>query len=486
MEKILINILIFLLVFATLKEGVSWANPVVRIPLYASQISLDPTNVQDQSSLWVSRHINCQIIREVGGKLELEAADKVYYKDPLNLIIEIKKGITFNDGSLLTARDVLATFQFLEEKRNIFRSIFEWIKGISIVNDHSIIINLEKPNTQILQYLSSPNYIISKKDFLENAAKDSTVWKKPVGCGAYHIKHSDNKSIQLEPRIRKNMPEIHFYFTQGNQISVHEIDSYDVISLSVEDKKELSKDFEIVKIFDPYHVFLGLNVSQERWKKRENRCHLFSKLDFQKVIDRYEEDVEVAKDVLPRGILGYTTGIDYPAHLRFSQYNGSYPKEDFCLGLLSVSIPQKYRKDYAAAFEVLFDTVRQINIVDPKSFGDQFQRSECDALVLGLKSNVLDAYEYLLTLSEQDANFTGYWDPNLIEKIKDSQNVSNMEEKASRYQTLTSMIRNQCLYYPILTIPMKEVFVRKGLYLPDLGTVPLNEYFIGNGKWRNK
>jgi len=60
MEKILIWM--SLITFFSSANGVPPLRKMIRIPLPSSTISLDPTAVQDDSSLWVSRQVNCQLI----------------------------------------------------------------------------------------------------------------------------------------------------------------------------------------------------------------------------------------------------------------------------------------------------------------------------------------------------------------------------------------------------------------------------------------
>jgi hypothetical protein len=60
------------------------------IPLVAKEISLDPRTVQDQSSLWISRHINCQLMRSSGRIPELEAAKEFRFITPTEIQVTLK------------------------------------------------------------------------------------------------------------------------------------------------------------------------------------------------------------------------------------------------------------------------------------------------------------------------------------------------------------------------------------------------------------
>ena len=112
-------------------------------------------------------------------------------------------------------------------------------------------------------------------------------------------------------------------------------------------------------------------------------------------------------------------------------------------------------------------------------FGERFQDSGCDSLAIGFKSNYLDGYEYLLLFSEKDANFTGYWNPDLIAEIKGSQNFDNNKTKFDGYQAIAEKIRKECLLLPVLTLPMRKIYVRNELKTPRIGMTAVNDYFLG-------
>mgnify|MGYP001615890027 CR=1 FL=1 len=167
MAKIL-NILLILKVSTTLLyiESANTAEPL-RIPLHASHISLDPTAVQDLSALWVSRQVNCQLVRSQGSTLVFEAAETVHFETPLKIKIKLKDTNRFHDGSRVTAQDVAATFNHLKTSRTILRNIFLWIRAIEVIGTNELVLTLSKPIPQFLKVLSAPNYALFKKSFLE-------------------------------------------------------------------------------------------------------------------------------------------------------------------------------------------------------------------------------------------------------------------------------------------------------------------------------
>lgn len=486
MEKILKkSCLVILLLMAGLPSFADSAmTTAIRIPLATSFVSLDPSGIQDQSSLWVSRQVNCQLIRSNAGNLAMDAADSINFIDPLTLHVKLNQKMRFHDGSAVTSDDVMASFENIKKHRHAYRSIFSWVKNIQKIDDFNFRFLLHKPAPQFLDFLASPLYAVFKKSFIDQASQNSSLWEAPLGCGKYQISHHYKTIHQLvlKPAQNKNLRDLQFYLLGENQVFSYDVDKYDIVGLPIVGDAKAIPNYLTVKIFDPYHVFLALNARLPEWQSRENRCALFSKLDRRPVLQSYGDVAEVAKDIYPRGILGYNSKIDYPADLLAAKKPDLKPLQTgFCLSTLSVSIPLEKRQFYAEMLRSSYGDVLQQTIDNAKEFGKRFEESRCDALVLGLKSNVFDAYEYLLSFTSDDStiNFSGYRNPVIQKMIADSQNLENDFEKSVKYQEISEAVRKECVYYPILTIPMKNVLIKDNLKAPGLGSTPLNEYDLG-------
>jgi len=475
------RILIFTsLLLSILSQSAFADTKTLKIPLYASEISLDPSGVQDQSSLWVSRQINCQLVRLSEGKIVNEAAEQIEFTTPLKLKISLKNNVFFTDGEKVTSDDVINSFLYLKDSRKVLRNIFDHIKTINKIDNRTIEIELTRPSP-ILRTLSSPHYSIHKSSFIEQISRGTEDWSFPIGCGGYQIVPSGKKELLMLKSITGKL-NIYFFLSQKNQVESKEAHKFDIISSPVVGSDIHEKDFILKKVFDPYHLFFGLNTKKDTWKAKSKRCSLFSKINVQSILKAYGDQVELAKDFFPRGVLGYKPRsplIKTQEHDYIEKKNNVYD-QSFCLSTLSVSIPEKYRESFLEVFKSIYKKVDGKSILDTKNFVKIFQNSNCDIIAMGLKSNYLDGYEYLLTYSEREVNLTGYWDEMLVKKIKESQSIENAEDRAQIYQSLSEEILGTCTIYPIATIPYKSIYVKKGLMTPDIGKVPLNEYYLGN------
>ena len=478
MEKIL-NYIIFLsyLLFSVNVFGTP-TEPPLKIPLNAAKVSLDPSGIQDRSSLFVSRQVNCQLVRSYGSIVKEEAAESIQFETPTKIAITIKKQAKFQDGSPVTAEDIVASLNHLRKSRLVLRNVFTWIKKTDVINSNKIIITLKEPVPQFLSVLSSPNYAIFKKLFLKRAEKNPALWKMPIGCGNYKVVFSNDHIIKLTP-LREGRP-IEFYLKKSNQLLANEIDQYDISDLHLLGESPKVQQFKMIEIFDPTQIFLGLNSRTKQWRNKEDRCAFISKLNPQPVISSYAKRARSADDILPEGILGHESSTQSMREIA-KKYGSKQlsPMKSFCLSYLTVSIPEYFRSAYLDMVKKIYKNTRAIYITDNTHFGKKFVESDCDAIVLGLKSNTLDGYDILAIFSEIDPNFTGFFDASLTKEIEGSQNEINPQIRALHYRDIINKIENQCLVYPILTVPMRYVYLKKGLYAPNIGKSPLNEYYLG-------
>ena len=110
------NFFMFLIILVTLPiSAQAVPSNDLRVTLQSSLISLDPGGIQDSQSLQVSRQVNCQFVRSQGSVFVLDAAESIKYLTPLKIILKINNKAKFHDGTPVTARDALASFNYIKE-----------------------------------------------------------------------------------------------------------------------------------------------------------------------------------------------------------------------------------------------------------------------------------------------------------------------------------------------------------------------------------
>ena len=455
----------------------------LKVTLQSSVISLDPGGVQDSQSLFVSRQVNCQLVRNQGSIFVLDAAESVKYITPLKIVLKIKNQARFHDGTSITAEDVVESFNYIKESRNIFKNFFIWIKTIEIVDNKTIVFSLEKHIPQFLKVLSATNFTIFKKYFLKKARNDKSLWNAPLGCGGYKVAAFNNQQIKLTP-ISEGLP-ITFNLIKENQVSAADAGNYDIITLRViGDSKELN-EFNTLEMLDPIQYFVGLNSTSRVWKNKYERCNFLTQLDVKDLLASYGETAIKANDLLPKGVLGYNAGSKYNDEMTdLAKYaanqKGNVKLQPLCLSYLTVSIQDKNKKEYLNMFKDYYSSLILKPIDDVKKFGKRFVDEGCDVLLFALKSNYYDGYEFLTVFENNDANFSGMQNKDLDAHILKSQVIEHANDRANEYQKITKEIRDLCIVRPLFTIPTRKIYIRSNLKTPGIGLISIHQYYLGN------
>lgn len=483
MAKIIVSTLIFWFLLI----GQSFAeNAALRVPLHASMISLDPSKVQDISSLWVSRQINCQLVRMNKGVPTLEAAQSINYVTPVLLDVKIKQNIHFSNGSEMTAADVIASFNYLRERRTILRNVFNWIDGMTLKNKYELLIKLKKPTPQLLTVISAPHYAIFDKNFIAAVTKDASLWKNPVGCGDYKIDETNQSTVKLTPIKGHGIP-IEFTLVPDSQMLASDLDKYAIVSMQLIGKSNNLADFHLVNVFDPFQYYFVLNTRVSPWNNRNARCAFFSKIDPKIVIKVYGDRAKPADDFLPSGTLGYVKNENYIQEINDNYKNVPLPtKKSMCVSFIATSVEKNYRPAYLEMIKKVYPNATSKVYKNYTDLNKEIQHEECDGVFYAGKSNYLDAYEYLVTFSEKGPSATGYFEKSLADKIQKSQDKDKPDIRAVAYHDIVNLIKQQCLMYPLFTMPYDIVYVRNSIDASGIGEGSVNEYSLVNVKLKSK
>ncbi|MBV9576858.1 MAG: hypothetical protein JO149_09565 [Gammaproteobacteria bacterium] len=479
MAKIILTILCFWILTLAPVFGEA---ATLRIPLHASTISLDPSKVQDVSSLWVSRQINCQLIRMNQGVPTLEAALSIQYITPILIDIKLKPNINFNNGSEVTAQDVIATFDYLREKRSENRNVFGWIESMTLKNKYELLIKLKHPTPQLFTVLSAPHYAIFDKNFIAKVRKNPSLWSEPVSCGDYKIEENSSSVIALSPIKGKGLP-IRFYLVPDSQLLNKDLDKYDLVSMQVIGNSNNLSNFKLMNVFDPFQYYFVLNTRIPPWNNRNARCAFFSRINPNIVMSVYEERAEHADNLLPSGTLGYEKNANYMEEIISNFKNVPLPaKKTICVSPIATSIEKDYRDAYLEMIKKIYPNVTSKLINNYTDLNSELQKEKCDGVFYAAKSNYLDAYEYFVTFSEKGPSATGFHDKELTKQIKKSQDIDRADLRAKAYHNIVKAITHECLMYPLFTMPYDIVYVRNNLNVTGISEESINEYLLSNVK----
>lgn len=116
----------------------------------------------------------------------------------------MRKGITFHDGQLLTAHDIVHTFERLQstDRRTLYRDVSKQILSIEAVDSLTVCFQLKDPHELFLSFLTTSRAaIVPSPGTNEHKMKHSSDvhgMQKPVGTGPFKVTAWDDHLCRLE------------------------------------------------------------------------------------------------------------------------------------------------------------------------------------------------------------------------------------------------------------------------------------------------
>ncbi len=121
------------------------------------------------------------------GKYEPMLATGWKWKDATHLVLDLRKGVQFQNGDPFSADDVAFTFNYAlqPDSKVVTLQNISWIKHVDKLSQYQVQFELKKPFPAALEYLSGPLPIYPEKYF--NKVGLVGFSKAPIGTGPYKI-----------------------------------------------------------------------------------------------------------------------------------------------------------------------------------------------------------------------------------------------------------------------------------------------------------
>jgi peptide/nickel transport system substrate-binding protein len=110
--------------------------------------------------------------------------------DPKTYVFTLREGVTFHDGSPLTAEDVAFTIEWNMDPDNASQlaAFFGSVDTVEATADNEVTVTLKKPDAQFVYSMAHMSGFIMKREQLESAGKDfGTPDVLPLGTGPYRL-----------------------------------------------------------------------------------------------------------------------------------------------------------------------------------------------------------------------------------------------------------------------------------------------------------
>ncbi len=155
-------------------------------------------------------------------------------EDGLVYTFNIKKNISWSDGTKLTGHDVKFSFEaFTKPKTRSIHFVDIAKKLVSLdADDTSFVMTLNASHAPLLDYLSQiaimPKHMMEKENIEEFA--DSDFWKNPVVSGMYMLaeESAERKILKINPHYfgkKPNIEEIHIHANTRMNFDIYLADS---------------------------------------------------------------------------------------------------------------------------------------------------------------------------------------------------------------------------------------------------------------------
>ncbi len=263
---------------------------------------------------------NLKIIGDLAEKWDISKDGKI-------ITFYLKKGVKWQDGVEFTVRDVKFTYDsFMNPQvKTAYRSLFEPIKKIEIIDDYTLKVYYKFTFAPALQYWGTaiiPEHLLKDKDI--NTAEFN---RNPVGTGPYRF-YKWETTQQIELTANKNYFEGQPYISKyiyriipDQSVQYMELlaGSIDMMTLTSElYAKEAAKE-EFLKNFNKYaitsfsYVYIGYNLLNDLFKSKNVRKALSYAINKDEIITG-----------IKRGLAKKITGPFIPGSWAYDENTESY------------------------------------------------------------------------------------------------------------------------------------------------------------------
>lgn len=254
--------------------------------------SLDPALAVDTETERVCRQVFETLVgieQETGSTAPLLAAGWEISDDQLTYTFELQEGVTFQDGSELTADVIVANFERWGRLDEIygdevldttvplaFASVFGGFMGdedcvlesVEADDEHTVVLTLTEPVVFLIQALTLPAFGIVSAETLSDDDPEQ-VSENPVGTGAYQVISTEggqivlrafedhwNGAAQVEQVTVRSIPRS---FDRLRELQRGQLDVYDYVT--ADNLRTLVQSGRMFLQRDPFSVlYLGFNL----------------------------------------------------------------------------------------------------------------------------------------------------------------------------------------------------------------------------------
>ena len=467
----------------------------VRVGIDVDAGTLDPRLARDTSAYRAIDLLYDGLVRlSPDLKPEPNLAQSWQNPDPKTWVFKLRDGVTFHDGSPLTADDVVFTFQTLlkPELNAPLRSLFTPIAKVEAPDPKTVVFTLSTPYAPLLTYLEMG--IVSKKA-VEGGAD---IGLKPVGTGPMKLQRWDRGSrMILEPNTAywggtSRLKELQLIVIADPTARAQAFEARDLdliqSPLSPQDIKRLqaNANFSNAVIAGLGVTYLNFNAGDAGLADPKLRRALAMLVDQKTIVgDIYQGVDSVASSVLLPSSWAFAAGVKQPAFdvagakkaieaLGWRMSGNTYAKDGKKLSVvLSTHSEDPNRVQSVEYMQSVFQKAGvevQVRVTDWPAFSTNYvQKSQHQVALLGWLNIVdPDRLMYSQFHSKGSLNWGKYVNPSLDKLLDEAREALDINLRKAAYGKAAQIIADDVPYY-VLSYQGYQLFHSKAL-----GTVRAN------------
>jgi peptide/nickel transport system substrate-binding protein len=467
------------------------APATVRVGLDVDAGTLDPRLARDTSAYRAADLIYDGLVRlSPDLKPEPNLAQSWENPDPKTWIFKLRQGVTFHDGSPLSADDVVTTYQtILKPDMNApLRGLFTPIAKIEAIDPLTVKFTLSAPYSPLLSYLEMG--IVPKK-----AAEGGVdLGAKPIGTGPMKLARWDRGSrIVLEPNPQywggaPKIKELQLVVIGDNtaRAQAFEAKDLDLIQspLSPQDIKRLQDNGAFAHAITSGLgvTYLNFNTADPAVADPKIRQAIAMLVDQKTIVGELYQDVDqVATSVLLPSSWAYSGQVKQPTFdlaaaqkalddLGWKDTNGDGVRDKGGKKLtltISTHSEDPNRVQTLEFMQGLFQQAgidAQIKITDWPSFSTNYvQKSQHQVALLGWL-NIIDPDRLMYSqfYTNGPLNWGKYSNPELDKLLDAGRQALDLNERKAAYQKAAAIVAADLPYY-VISYQGYQLFYSKAL-----------------------
>jgi peptide/nickel transport system substrate-binding protein len=454
------------------------AGAVLRVAIGGEPDQLDPSKTSAYFSFQVLENVFDTLVAP-DENLEMQPALAESWEtseDQLTWTFHLREGVTWHDGTELTAGDVVYTYNRIveEELSNAWK--FGSVTGIDAPDDLTVVITVGAPTPSLLSSLGGFKGLAIVQEANVTSGEIGT---KPIGTGPFSLTEyasGDHITLAANPDYWGGAPAlggIEYQFISEPSTALAalrsgEIDWTDVVP--PQQVAELQEDDSLAVGVTPSsdYWYLALNQKRDAWSDVRVRQAIAYAIDREAIVQAVSYGTAAANQLaIPEDSFWYTEYSTYSTDLDTAA--SLLAEAGFTGGTLDMLATSDYPETVTAA-QIIASNLEAIGITveirqpDFSTWLDEQNSGNFDMLMMGWLGNIdPDDFYYAQHHSEGGSNAQGYANSEVDELLDAARVELDQDARKDLYAQAATTIADECSYIYLYNPSVIQT------WSPDLG-----------------